>query len=89
MTLYLITVYYNIFLTDTANKVCMITTPFVKYKYNSLQMGVYIPLDIFQERFSEFISAISCYYIGLIQGALSQGLGSYEATPNGWDQVQD
>ena len=39
MTLYLIMGYYNISLTDAAKKVCTITTPFVKYKYNRLPMG--------------------------------------------------
>ena len=41
--------YYDISLTDAAKKVCTITTPFGKYKYNHLQMGVYISLGIFQE----------------------------------------
>ena len=51
-TLDLIMVYYNILLTNAAKKVCMITTPFGKYEYNHLQIGVCIAPDIFQERMS-------------------------------------
>ena len=38
-TLDLIMGYYNIFINDAANKVCMITKTFGRYKYNRLPMG--------------------------------------------------
>ena len=41
--------YYNISLTDTAKKVCTITTPFGRYEYIILPMGFYTAADIFQE----------------------------------------
>ena len=44
--------YYSIYLTDVANKVCTISTPFVNYEYNFLWMGVCIALHVFQERMS-------------------------------------
>ena len=47
MKLDLIMGYYNILLTDKANKICTITTPFGKYKCNRLPMGVYIAPYIF------------------------------------------
>ena len=55
--------YYNILLTDAFKKVCTITTPFGKYKYISLPMGVCIAPDIFKEQISaltdnlDFVSA--------------------------------
>ena len=39
--------YYDISLDDAAKKVCTITMPFGKYKYNRQPMGVYILLGIF------------------------------------------
>lgn len=42
--------YYNITLTDDAKKLCTITTPFGKYEYNRLPMGVSIAPDIFQDK---------------------------------------
>ena len=44
--------YYNILLTNAAKKVYAITTPFGKYEYNCLTMGVCIVPDIFQEQMS-------------------------------------
>ena len=44
--------YYNIFINDAANKVCMITKTFGRYKYNRLPMGFCIATDIFQEKMS-------------------------------------
>ena len=51
-TFNLIMGYYNIWLTDVANKICTTTPPFRKYKYNHPQMGVWIAPYIFQERIS-------------------------------------
>ena len=66
MTLYLIMSYYNIFPTDAAKKVCPITTPFVRYKYNRLPMGVRIAPDIFQEQKSALMNNLEFvrFYLG-------------------------
>ena len=53
--------YYNIFLTDAAKKVCTITTPFRKYKYNCLPMGVCVAPDIFQEQMSALIENLGFF----------------------------
>ena len=42
--------YYNISLTDAAKKVCTITTPLVRYKYNCLPIGFFIVEDIFRDK---------------------------------------
>lgn len=42
--------YYNIALSDDAKKLCTITTPWGKYEYNRLPMGVSISPDIFQDK---------------------------------------
>ena len=55
ITLDLIMCYYNISLTDVANKICMINTTFGKYEYDRLPMGVCISPGIFQERMSTLI----------------------------------
>ena len=39
--------YYNICLSEDAHKLCTTTTPFGKYKYLRLPMGVRVALDIF------------------------------------------
>ena len=54
--------YYDIYLTDAAKKVCRVTTPFVRYEYNSLLMGVFIVRDIFQERMSALMDDLK-YFI--------------------------
>ena len=41
--------YYNIKLSDDASKLCTITTPFGKYEYLRLPMGISIAPDIFQD----------------------------------------
>ena len=66
-TLDLIMGYYNIKLPDVVKPICTITTPFGKYEYNHLPMGVYIQSNLFQDQmitlmddlyFSEFMSVI-------------------------------
>ena len=52
MTLAMVMGWYIILLTDVANKLCTITTPFGKYKYNRLTIGLYIVPDIFQDQMS-------------------------------------
>jgi hypothetical protein len=42
--------YYNIKLSNDASKLCTIVTPFGKYKYLRLPMGISIAPDIFQDR---------------------------------------
>ena len=42
--------YYNITLSPDASKLCTITTPFGKYEYLRLPMGVSVAPDIFQDR---------------------------------------
>ena len=42
--------YYNIRLSDDASKLCTITTPYGKYEYLRLPMGISIAPDIFQDR---------------------------------------
>ena len=54
--LFLIMGYNNISLNDAANKLCPISTTFVKYKYNPLPMGVCIALDIYQELMSALMN---------------------------------
>ena len=75
MELYLIMGYYNTLLTDAAKKVYMITTPFGKYGYNRLPMGVCIVPYISgaNERsngqlrvYHSLSGRFSCHYIGLI-----------------------
>ena len=51
-TLFLITGYYNISLTNAEKKICTITTPFINYEYNCLPMGVYLAPDVFQDKIS-------------------------------------
>ena len=50
--------YYNITLSDDAKKLCTITTPFGKYEYNRLPMGVSIAPDIFQDRICRLFEEI-------------------------------
>ena len=50
--------YYNITLSDDAKKLCTITTPFGKYEYNRLPMGVSIAPDIFQDRICQLFEDI-------------------------------
>ena len=50
--------YYNITLSDDAKKICTITTPFGKYEYNRLPMGVSIAPDVFQDRICQLFEEI-------------------------------
>ena len=51
---------YNIRLSSDASKLCTIITPFGKYKYNQLPMGVSIAPDIFQDRICQLFNGIKC-----------------------------
>ena len=72
--------YYNISLTDAAKKVCMITTPFGKYEYNILPMGVCIAPYLFQEQMSaltedlEFVIGYLDDFIIIISGSFEEHL---------------
>ena len=76
--------YYNISLTDAAKKVCTITTPFGKYKYNHLQMGVYISLGILQEIMRaimidlEFVRVYLDNLLIIISGSFEEHLSKVE-----------
>ena len=58
--------YYNIRLSDDAKKICTITTPFGKYEYNRLPMGVSFAPDIFQDRICQLFEDLESVraYIG-------------------------
>ena len=98
MTLGLIMGYYNNSLTDAANKVCTITTPFGNYEYNHLPMRVFTAPAIFQEQtmaLMDDLDFVRDYFdnfliikAGSFRGALRQGPEYYEATPVGWSQMQ-
>ena len=55
--------YYNILLLYAAKKLCTITTPFVKYKYNRLTIGVCIEPDIFQEQMSALMENLEFFKV--------------------------
>jgi hypothetical protein len=76
-TLDLIMGYYNITLTDAAKKICTITTPFGKYEYNRLPMGVCISPDIFQERMSTLMDDLKSVRV-YIDDLLIVTSGSFE-----------
>ena len=61
--------HYNITLTDAAKQLCTITTPFGKYEYNRLPMGVCIAPDVFQDRMSSLfddLEAVRVYIDDLL-----------------------
>ena len=68
---------YNISITDMAKKVGTITTPFGKYKYNRLPMGVCIAPDIFQEQVSALMENLEFVRIYL-DGFLVITSGSFQ-----------
>ena len=76
-TLDLIMGCYNIFLTDAAKKICMITEPFRKYEYNHLTMGVFIAPNIFQEQMSTLMDNLY-FFIVYIDVFLIITYGSFE-----------
>ena len=76
-TLDLIMGYYNILLTDAANKVCKIITPFGSYKYNRLPMGVCTAPDIFQEQMSALMDDLY-FFIVYLGNFLFITLGLFE-----------
>ena len=69
--------YYNILLTNAAKKVYAITTPFGKYEYNCLTMGVCIVPDIFQEQMSTLMDNLY-FFIVYIDVFLIITYGSFE-----------
>jgi hypothetical protein len=50
--------YYHINLSLDAQKICTITTPFGKYRYKKLPMGISVATDIFQEKMSDLFHDI-------------------------------
>jgi len=50
--------YYHIVLSPDARKICTIVTPFGKYEYQRLPMGLCNSPDVFQERMSELMSGL-------------------------------
>jgi hypothetical protein len=69
--------YYNIRLSDDAKKICTITTPFGKYEYNRLPMGVSIAPDIFQDRICQLFEDLESVR-KFIDDLLVVTKGSYE-----------
>jgi len=50
--------YYHIVLSPDARKICTIVTPFGKYEYQRLPMGLCNSPDIFQEWMSELMAGL-------------------------------
>ena len=48
--------YYTIKLSESAQRICTIVTPFGRYSYKRLPMGVKCAPDIFQDKMSELMS---------------------------------
>ncbi len=69
--------YYNIKLSDDAKKICTIVTPFGKYEYNRLPIGVSIAPDIFQDRICQLFEDIESVR-KFIDDLLVVTKGSYE-----------
>ena len=82
--IYLIIGYYNILLTDGANKIFMITTLFVNIKYNRLAMVVCIAPDIFQDQMNsmmdglEFVRVYLDNFLIITSGSLEEHLDKVE-----------
>ena len=53
-------------LTEASNKLCKVTTPFLRYKYNRLPIGVCIAPDTFQEQMSAIMDDLEFdrFYLG-------------------------
>ena len=84
MALDLITSYYYISLTDEAKKICTTTTPFGKYEYNSLPMGVFIAPYIFQDQMSaimydlEFVRVYTNHFLTITSRSFKEHLSNVE-----------
>ena len=80
--------YYNILITDAANKICTMNTPFRKYEYNHLPIGVFIALDMFQEQMSaltedlEFVRVYIGNFIIITYGSFEYHLAKVEEVMN-------
>ena len=76
--------YYNIKLSDDASKLCTITTPFGKYEYLRLPMGISIAPDIFQDRICQLfedLETVKAYMDDLLvvtRGTYEEHLGELE-----------
>ena len=69
--------FYNITLSEDSKEICTITTPWGKYSYNRLPMGVCIAPDVFQEKMNNLfneLESVRCY----IDDLLVITHGSYE-----------
>ena len=90
--------YYNISLTDTTNKIHTITTPFRKYKYNSIPMRVCTATDKFQEQMSalmydlEFVRVYFGNFLIISYGPFKDHLANSDGIlkdfPVGWNQMK-
>ena len=69
--------YYNIRLSNDAKKICTIVTPFGKYEYNRLPMGVSIAPDIFQDQICQLFDDLESVR-KFIDDLLVVTRGSYE-----------
>jgi hypothetical protein len=54
--------YYTIRLDPDAQNLCTIVTPFGKYQYLRLPMGISCPPDIFQENISDLMQHLNVVY---------------------------
>ena len=57
--------YYTVRLDLSSQKLCTIITPWGKYQYQRLPMGVNVSPDVFQEKMSELMEGLEfvCTYL--------------------------
>ena len=70
--------YYNIRLSDNTKKLCTITTPFDKYEYNRLPMGISTAPDIFQDRNCQLFEDLESVSRTCMDDLLIVSHGAYE-----------
>ena len=71
--------YYNIRLSNNANKLCTTTTPFGKYIYNRLPIEISIALDIFQDKTSQLFEDLEAVRANMDDLLIVSGMFA-----NGW-----
>ena len=69
--------YYNIRLSKDASKLCNIITPFGKYEYLRLPMGISIAPDIFQDRMCQLFEDLESFR-AFMDDLLVVSRGTYE-----------